>query len=191
MNDQQTDPTKFPVLTTERLILRELINSDIDELINLRSDAQVNQYLDRPKSITIEEAAAFVEKINNGLSKRWYYWVISVNADEKLIGTICLWNFDEINKTIEVGYELMPPFQGRGLMREALRKVIEFGFDTAGFKQIIAYTNDGNARSKSLLEKAGFIRDQSFEKELRSKNTHVDDIMFSLKNVVSLQKIQG
>jgi RimJ/RimL family protein N-acetyltransferase len=90
-----------------------------------------------------------------------------------------------------VGYELSPVFQGQGLMQEALSIVIKFGFETANFKLIIACTHSSNDGSKKLLQKAGFIRDLSLEEELHPKNTHGDDIMFSLKDVAFLQKIQG
>ena len=181
MNEPKQYLTQFPALTTGRLILGELVEGDAAGLVNLRSDVRVNQYLNRPKSMTNEEAAAFIRKINDGLKKGWYYWVISLTGYPGLIGTICLWNFNEENESAEVGYELSPDFQGKGLMREALSKVISFGFDTAGFKQIIAYTHSGNARSKSLLEKSGFIRAQSLEKELLKKEANRKDIVYSLK----------
>jgi ribosomal-protein-alanine N-acetyltransferase len=130
-------------------------------------------------------------KIEKGLNKQWFYWAISSKNSPGLIGTICLWNFNEENKSAEVGYELLPIFQGKGLMQEALSNVIVFGFKTAKFKRIIAYTHSRNDKSIKLLQKAGFIRDLSLEKELHQNNKHSDDIVFSLKRVTFLQKLRG
>ena len=56
--------TPFPVITTQRLILRKLNIKDAKEIMMLRSDEQVNKFIDRPKSIDLNEAKKFIEKID-------------------------------------------------------------------------------------------------------------------------------
>jgi ribosomal-protein-alanine N-acetyltransferase len=182
MNEPQQHLTQFPVLTTNRLLLRQLADNDIPALVNLRSDAEVNKYLNRPKSTTAEEAGAFVKKINNGLNKEWHYWVISLKEDQKLIGTICLWNFNEANKSVEIGYELLPAFQGNGLMYKALSGVISFGFAVRQFRSIIAHTDSNNERSKNLLEKSGFVPNPTLAEKLLVDDPGNTDVVYSLPN---------
>ena len=62
-----------------------------------------------------------------------------------------------LNKIAEVGYDLNPIFQRKGIMSEALNKVINFGFNELGLDNIEAYTHIQNENSKKLLEKNGFI----------------------------------
>ncbi len=158
MNAQQQNQSLFPALTTQRLLLRKLEINDAPEIFSLRSDSRVNEYLDRPETTSLTEAKAFIEMITAGVDQnKNFYWAISLKADHKLIGTICLWNIDIENATIEVGYELLPAHQGKGLMHEALLKVIDYVFKTLAFKTIVAYTNAANKKSIKLLERNGFI----------------------------------
>ena len=61
----QTSP--FPELTTERLVLRRLIIADKERLSQMRSDEAVNKYLNRPKSTNLEEAEAYIKRIDGHL----------------------------------------------------------------------------------------------------------------------------
>ena len=58
----------FPLLTTDRLILRQLTLEDDNEIFLLRSDSEVNKYLDRPISKTVDDARQFTNKINDSIS---------------------------------------------------------------------------------------------------------------------------
>jgi [ribosomal protein S5]-alanine N-acetyltransferase len=143
----------FPILTTERLILRQLSESDVQEIFLLRSDTLINKYLDRQPSKTLEDAFEFIEKIkNNSLS----YWAIAQKENEKLVGTICLFDISEEQKKCEIGYELLSEYQGKGIMREAAKKVIEYSIQTLGFKTIDAYTHKDNQSSTNLLKELKF-----------------------------------
>lgn len=147
----------FPVLRTERLILRQLVDSDADEIFALRSNNQVNKYLDRKASNSIDEAKNFIRTIHENIQKNdSIYWAIALNGADRLIGTICLFDFSDDNLKAEIGYELLPDFQRKGIMQEAASKVIEFGTQDIRLKSIVAYTHFENHRSTRLLEKFNF-----------------------------------
>ena len=168
----------FPVLTTERLILRQLEITDYKAIFALRSDHSVNKYIDRPKSITIEEAKHFIKKINRGIAENeWIYWAVTLINDNQLIGTVCLWNISKEHAEAETGYELQPNFQGMGIMREVLSKIIDYGFQTMKIKTIKAYTHVDNLKSSKLLEKYNFKIAGESVNESGMKN-----IIYSLTN---------
>lgn len=168
--------TPFPILTTERLILRCLEVSDDQQIFMLRSDNRVNQYLARPKQKDIKESMAFISKINNGINNNeWIYWAITLKESSKLIGTICLWNFSSKKNVAELGYELDPALQGKGIMSEALKKIIEFGFQEIELKKIEAYTHKNNDNSSKLLQKYNFKLDEE-----RKDKENSDNIIFTL-----------
>lgn len=153
------DFTPFPILKTERLILRQLLSSDDNEIFALRSDSDVNKYLERQPGKTIDDAKTFIQTINESIqTKNSFYWAIALNSTGKLIGTICLFDFSEDNIKAEIGYELLPGFQGKGIMQEAASKVIDFGLRHTGLKTIEAYTHRENQSSTRLLEKLNFKR---------------------------------
>ncbi|MES2105726.1 MAG: GNAT family N-acetyltransferase [Pseudomonadota bacterium] len=150
----------FPVLTTERLVLRQLADQDAAQIHRLRSDPAVNAYVGRVLSTGVEEAAAFIRKINDSiLRNESMYWAISLQEDPGLIGTICYWNFDTEHETIELGYEMLPAFQGKGLMKEAVIRVIGYGFEEMKAKTITAFPSADNDRSVALLINTGFKTD--------------------------------
>ena len=111
----------FPFLATDRLDLRRMMENDVHDILALRNDDKVNRFIDRPKQLNIEEAANFIDYIKLGSEEgKWIYWAISQKDSSKLIGTICLWNFSNDHTITELGYELLPQYQGQGYMNEAI-----------------------------------------------------------------------
>lgn len=158
--------TPFPVLKTERLILRQLSVNDDKEIFALRSDKRVNKYLGREPSHTIEDARKFIHKIEEVVSKNeGIYWAITLAGNDTLIGTICLFNFSNENDQAEIGYELLPAFQRQGIMQEATSKVIAFGLDVIGLKAIEACTHLENESSSKLLEKFNFRKQENIDND--------------------------
>ena len=144
----------FPVLITERLMLRQLSDKDVKEVFILRSDKLINKYLDRQPCVTLEDAFNFIQKVK---SSSLSYWSIAQKGDDKLIGTICLFNISKELKTCEIGYELLAEYHGKGIMKEAAKKVIEFASQTLDIETIEAYTHKENESSINLLKALGFI----------------------------------
>ena len=145
--------TPFPILTTERLTLRQLVINDEQEIFTLRSDSEINKYLDRQISNTIDDARDFINKITRSDS---LYWAITLSDKNVLIGTICLFGFSDENYKCEIGYELLTNFQGQGIMKEAVEKVIDYAFNTIKVKKIEAFMHRDNLSSIKLLEKFSF-----------------------------------
>ena len=149
--------TPFPILTTERLTLRQLVSYDEQEIFTLRSDSEINKYLDRKRAKTIDDARSFIDKISENINKNdSVYWAITFSDKNILIGTICLFVFSDDNDKCEIGYELLTNFQGQGIMREALEKVIDYAFNTIKVKKIEAFFHRDNQSSIKLLEKFSF-----------------------------------
>ena len=165
MRDRNFKP--FPVLKTERLTLRQLASTDDNEIFALRSSENVNKYLDRKPSKSIDDAKTFIQTINKNIEKNdSIYWAITLNDTDKLIGTICLFDFSDDNLKAEIGYELLPKFQGKGIMQEATSEVIDFAIQRIGLNLIEAYTHSENQSSTRLLEKFNFKKNSSSEENL-------------------------
>jgi ribosomal-protein-alanine N-acetyltransferase len=79
------------------------------------------------------------------------------------MGTICLWNFSEDRKTAEVGFELLPRFQGVGYASESLVRVMELGFIDLGLDSLTGYVQSDNAASINLMKTHNFILSEEFE----------------------------
>ncbi|MGZ5191190.1 MAG: GNAT family N-acetyltransferase [Flavisolibacter sp.] len=155
----------FSVLRSKRLALRQLEIQDANQILELRSNEEVNKYLDRPKAETLEDATDFINKINYGIeANKSFYWGLTYKEGGSLIGTICIYNNEK--KMAEIGYELLPAHQGKGLMQEALETVLHFAFNELKLEVIIAVFHPDNHASVRLLERNKFIL-----------NTDVDDLV--------------
>ena len=156
----------FPVLTTERLTLRQLTIDDQQDIFALRSDPEINRFLGRQPSLTIEDAINFINKVNDNVEKgNTYYWAITLTDTQTLVGTICLFDFSGEKNSCEIGYELKTEFQGQGIMKEAALAVIDFVFQTLKCKKIVAFTHYENQSSTNLLLKLHFIKSLAPDKE--------------------------
>ena len=175
--------TPFPRLITERLILRQPVYEDAEEIFQLRSNETVNKYLDRPKANSIADAVQFLEKIKSIIAdKQGLYWIATLKDESNVAGSISLWNFSEETGCAEIGYELLPSFQGKGFMQEALNAVIGFAFKNAGLKKLQAFTHPENISSSKLLQKSNFRRDAQAEQEYFAKGELWGMIIYSLVN---------
>jgi len=158
----------FPILTTERLTLRQLSIDDMQNIFALRSDCEVNRYLDREPCKTIEDAITFINKVKNNNS---IYWVINLKKTKTFVGTICLFGLSNEKNSCEIGYELITKFQGQGIMKEAAQVVIDYVFHTLKLKKIFAFTHYENQNSTNLLLKFNFVK--SLETEKENPNIHI------------------
>lgn len=168
----------FPSLTTERLKLRQLTPDDRHDIFALRSDPEINTYLDRAPCKTIEDALNFIYKVNENIQKNISaYWVISMTQTNTFVGTICLFDFSQEESSCEIGYELMTKFQGQGIMKEAAEKIIYYAFHTIMVQKIQAFTHKDNQRSTKLL--TGF----HFSKSLEINKDKPDLLKFTLNSL--------
>ena len=149
--------TSFPILTTNRLTLRQLVISDEQAIFSLRSDTEINKFLDRKIADTMDDARHFINTVNENVYKNTsIYWAITFSDKKELVGTICLFCFSDEDEKCEIGYELLTNFQGQGIMHEAVDKVIDYAFNTIKIQKIEAFFHRDNQRSAKLLEKFSF-----------------------------------
>ena len=170
--------TPFPILTTERLTLRQLVVNDEQEIFTLRSDSETNKYLDRQLSNTIADARNFINKVNENINKNVsIYWAITLSGRNILVGTICLYSFSDKNDNCEIGYELLTSFQRQGIMKVAVEKIIEYAFNAIRVQKIEAFLHRDNQSSINLLEKV------SFSNSYKPDETNSELICYYLTNL--------
>jgi len=149
--------TPFPILKTERLTLRQLVTDDEQAIFTLRSDTEINKFLERKIADTLDDARQFINAVNDNIDRNTsIYWAINFSNKSELVGTICLFCFSAENDKCEIGYELLTNFQRQGIMQEALEKVIDYAFNTIGVQKIEAFFHRDNQSSIKLLEKLSF-----------------------------------
>jgi ribosomal-protein-alanine N-acetyltransferase len=171
----------FPKLETERLILIDFVNSDAEELFNIRSDVRVQKYLDRDLHKSVEESELMIDgMIKTFNNKEGINWIIRKKDSLNVIGYIGYWRMIRNNVRAEIGYSMKPEYWGYGYMQEALAKVIEFGFKEFCLHSIEANVNPNNEKSIKLLEKFGFKREAYFKEDYFYNGKFLDTAIYSL-----------
>jgi ribosomal-protein-alanine N-acetyltransferase len=164
-------------LETDRLVLKEINESYVEDILRIRSNEVINQFVQRNFPKNNYDALQFILTIKERTkNKETFYWGISLKDQPNLIGTICLWKFTEDRKQAEVGYELLPEYHRKGIMSEALAAVVDFGFNDLQLQEMVAMTNKFNENSKGLLLKHQFVLEEG-----RKDEGFPDNIIFSLK----------
>ncbi|RYX97895.1 N-acetyltransferase, partial [bacterium] len=178
----QLNFTTFPTLETERLILRAHTKADAKALFALRSSEEVMRYIDRENPKNIEETEAKIKLTQDGFeNKTSIAWVIALkeNANE-MIGEIGYYRTDLANYRAEIGYMLHPNLWRKGLISEALKEVINFGFKEMKLHSISANINPGNNASRQILLKHGFTKEAYFKENYYFKGRFLDSEIYSL-----------
>ena len=164
-------------IETERLVLRSIDESHVEDILKIRSNEIVNQFVKRISPKTNYDALDFILTIKKKVeNKETFYWGISLKDQTDLIGTICLYRFSEDRTEAEVGYELLPAYHRKGIMSETLTAVLNFGFNELYLNEVLAFTNKFNENSKSLLLKHQFTLEEG-----RVDEGFPDNLVFSLK----------
>lgn len=171
----------FPVLTTERLILRQITFDDADDLFVLRSDERLMRYIGRPLAQTTEDALQLIKKIQDALEANdGISWGISLKADPKLIGTIGYWRIVKEHYRAEIGYLISLEQQGKGLMQEAIGVALDYAFSELQLHSIEANVNPANVASIKLLERNKFIKEAHFKENYFFNGVFHDTFIYSL-----------
>ncbi|WP_281228865.1 GNAT family N-acetyltransferase [Flavobacterium aquiphilum] len=174
----------FPILKTERLLLRHVNINDAEAILSLRSNDEVMKYIPRPYLKTKEEAleliAMFDDKIENGIGINW--GICFLDEPEKLIGIIGHYRLKPEHYRAEVGYMIFPEYNGKGIVSEALQKVIEYGFKEMKLHSIEAILDPENKGSEKVLLKNGFVKEGHFIENEYYEGRFLDSLVYSLLN---------
>ncbi|MEO5643244.1 MAG: GNAT family N-acetyltransferase [Bacteroidia bacterium] len=173
----------FPVIQTERLTLREITRDDATAFFELRSHPEVIKYLDRFPPKDIEEIHAFLERIFSGISSNQSIaWAISLKGKNEMIGTVSFHATQPEHHRAEIGYQLFADYWRKGIMSEAVKAAIDYGFNTMKLHSIEAQTSPENEASIGLLKKMGFVQEAYYKENFYFDGKFHDTPVFSLLN---------
>lgn len=153
-------PDKFPLIETDRLILRKVTEKDADSLLVYLSDEEVTRHMGLAPFASIEDALDeigwYQSIFGNGTGMRWG---ITVKEEDRIIGSCGFLNLSEKHHRAEIGFELSREHWGKGIAGEALHAVAAYGFTHLNLNRIEALIEPANSPSQKLVEKTGFLRE--------------------------------
>ena len=173
--------TPFPILTTERLILRRPVSNDLPEFFKMRTDEQVMKYVGRPRPHSPEELKPLFEKMETGINENTdIAWVIALKSTGEFLGSIGFWRNDPENFRGEIGYMLQSEYFGKGYATEALHAALNYGFSEMKLNTVLAITDPENTFSQKILLKAGFLKEGHIREDFFFEGKFYDSAMYGL-----------
>jgi len=142
----------------KRVSIRPLRFSDASDLYeNVKDKEIVTWTVSIPHPYPRDGALRFIRKARYNIRKRKSYaFGIVLKETGTVIGVVELMTFDWKNKNAEIGYWLGKKHWGEGLMTEAVRLVLKFGFGNLKLHRVYAKLFEENIASAGILEKCGF-----------------------------------
>lgn len=156
----------IPILETNRLILRGFGENDIDDVFEYASIYKVTEYLPWETHQTIDDTKAFLQITKENFTKHDNIdFAIVLKSENKVIGGISIRKWNNPNRCADIGYVLSPNYWRMGIITEAIKRIIKFGFEELNANRIEAHCDEKNIGSYSAMEKAGM----KYEGTLREK----------------------
>ena len=150
----------LPTLTSSRLVLRWLEDTDAADLFAIFSNQQAMRFWSSLPWTDMAEALDLINSVRRHFAAdSLYQWGVVRREDGALIGTCTLAHIDAQNRRAEIGFMLRPDCWGQGYMSEALSTLLRFAFEELAMHRIEADVDPRNGPSIRLLERLGFQRE--------------------------------
>jgi ribosomal-protein-alanine N-acetyltransferase len=164
--DNSNPLKEIPVLETERLVLRAFSTDDINDIFEYASVKEVTDFLPWETHKTLDDTRAFLKMSREMFNKYGNIdFAILLKQEKKVIGGISIRKWNDINRCADIGYVLSSKYWGRGIITEAIKRIIKFGFEDLNVNRIEAHCDENNTGSYRAMEKAGM----KYEGTLREK----------------------
>lgn len=154
-------------IETDRLILREIEDSDLQGIFELDSDYEVHKYLGEKPIKSLQESKDIINYIKNQYKNEGIgRWAVIDKHTNEFIGWSGLKYEREVRDEMDyydLGYRLRRKFWGKGIATESALAALNYGFEELKLKEIYGGAHVDNIASNKVLQKLGFQLIEVFE----------------------------
>jgi len=174
----------LPVLETTRLVLRKMTLDDAGDMFEYARDPEVAKYVTWDAHRTIDDTLAFLRSVHQRYREgKIASWGMEYKLHSRLIGTCGFVSWKPRHNRAEIGYALSRAYWGKGVMTEAVREVIRFGFEQMKLNRIEARCKVQNLSSERVMQKVGMRFEGILREVVFDKGEYHDLKLYSiLKN---------
>ncbi|MEN2768231.1 GNAT family N-acetyltransferase [Ornithinibacillus xuwenensis] len=167
-------------LQTERLLLKKMEVSDSSSLFKIWSDPEVTMFMNINHFTDEKQAIQMIEVLEDLYqdNKAIRYSIFHLES-KQIIGSCGYNSLDFENSKAEIGYEISKEYWGKGFASEAVRKLLDYAFNTLYFNRIEAKIEPENKKSIKLVKKMNFHYEGTLRKSEKSRDTFIDLDMYS------------
>jgi RimJ/RimL family protein N-acetyltransferase len=150
-----------PIIETERLILRQWRDDDLDAFAQMSMDPRVMAFFPSVQDRqTCQDTVAWIAA--SFAEVGFAYWSVEIKGASSFVGLIGL-SIPSFQATftpcVEVGWRLAHDYWGHGYATEGALASLKFGFETKGLNEIVAFCVHNNMASRAVMERIGMTRD--------------------------------
>lgn len=160
--------------------LRKWNLNDLESLVKYANNSKIAANLTDqfPYPYTRENGEAFIQMASMDNPNR----IFAIEINGEAVGGIGLhFQTDIHKKNAELGYWIAEPYWGKGIMTNAVLKILDYGFNTFEIERIFARPFGTNFGSQKVLEKAGFILEGKFKKTLYKNGEYLDELIYAVR----------
>jgi ribosomal-protein-alanine N-acetyltransferase len=171
---------RLPVLSGDRVTLRELRSSDAASLFALLTTEEVARFISPPPS-SVEDFERFIGWTHRQRAAGVYTcFALTVDGFDGAIGIFQLRQIDSAFEAAEWGFAIGSPFWGTGVFQEAAELVIEFAFDTIGARRLEARAAVKNGRGTGALLKLGAVQEALLRRSFHRNGEYLDQGLYAI-----------
>lgn len=171
----------FPILETERLVLRQITVADADDLFAIFSDEQTMEYWSCRPYTSVSQASMLIESLEETIRQETgIHWAITLRSENRLIGRCGFNEWRKQHRRGEISYIIARNAWGKGTVSEALRVMLDYGFKEMNLHSVEAGVTPGNEGSTRLLERLGFRLEGHLRESYLAEDRFVDSLIYSL-----------
>lgn len=172
---------KFPIIETDRIILRELETTDVNDLFEILSSERVTKYYGKYPMKNLSEAEDLILKFHKAFSEqKSIRWGIELKETNRIIGTCGFHCWNKNHFRAEIGYELGEAFWNKGYATEAISSILRYGFEFMDLKRVEAIVYPENKPSEKLLLNLGFEHEGLLKKYANFRDKQQDLNIFAI-----------
>ncbi len=175
--------TRMPRLETSRLVLRPFRMRDAADVFEYTSDEEVARFVLWDPHRSISDTRASIRAIRKMYRQgRPSSWAIELTGEKKVIGSIGFMWVSPENRSAEVGYSLSRHYWNRGIMTEALSRVLRSAFEDLPLHRIEAQYDIRNPASGRVMEKCGMQKEGLLRDRILNKKDFATVALWSIIN---------
>jgi ribosomal-protein-alanine N-acetyltransferase len=164
-----------------QITLRPWHINDLETLVNIANNPNISKYMADvfPNPYTLETGKAFIEFATTNHNSK----IFAIQLNNQVIGSIGLHlQADILKKNAEIGYWIGEEYWGKGVMKEAIKKMVDYGFGHLDIVRIFARIYGTNIPSQKVIEKSHFKLEAKFEKTIFKNNEFLDELIYAIRN---------
>jgi len=177
MDDREWKQQKHQILKSDTIELTPVIIEDMDFICKEETDAELWKY---EESVEIDKQRVikkFTERIERS---NVFDFIVRRTSDNEPVGVVYIWKYDSNRGSWEIGYIILPEYQGNGYCISSVKLLLQFAFEELRAHKVVGMCNSENLSSAAVMEKAGMSKQGVFRKEYLCQGRWVDQFYFSI-----------